>query len=120
MEAYSNDLRQRVLAAVDSHEFSVAEVAAQFQVSHSWVRRLIQRRRETGSITPHPRRSGPSRKLDQVQRAKLTELVRDDPSATLADLRDRLGVDIGTSTIWRALRDLGITLKRVRRPDTEM
>jgi transposase len=117
MEAYSDDLRRLVLATVDSG-MSVPDAAAQFKVSSSWIRRLLQRRRETGSINRRRGRSGPRRKLDESQRTKLAELVRADPSATLEDLRDRLGTDAGASTIWRALRDLGITLKRVRRPNS--
>jgi hypothetical protein len=39
------------------------EVARKFSVTASWIRRLKQRRRETGSIDPHPRRSPTSRLL---------------------------------------------------------
>jgi transposase len=119
MEAYSEDLRRLVLAAVDSGA-SASDAAAQFKVSPSWIRRLLQRRRETGSIARLPRRNGSRRRLDQTQLTKLADLVRADPGATLADLRKGLGIEVGTSTVWRALRDLGITLKRVRRPNTAM
>lgn len=49
MAAYSMDLRTRVAHACD-RGMPVAAVAAQFEVSIAWVYRLLQRRRETGSI----------------------------------------------------------------------
>jgi transposase len=51
MAAYSLDLRQRVVRAYD-RGIAPDEVATQFDVSLAWVYRLVQRRRETGSIEP--------------------------------------------------------------------
>jgi hypothetical protein len=51
MAPYSLDLRKRVLRAWDSG-LDVYSVAAKYEVSRAWVHRLVQRRRETGSITP--------------------------------------------------------------------
>ncbi len=49
MEAYSKKFRSQVLAACDANEGTQA-VALRFDVSESWVRRIIQQRRETGQI----------------------------------------------------------------------
>jgi transposase len=51
MAAYSLDLRKRVLRAWDSG-LDADSVAAKYEVSRAWVHRLVQRRRETGSIEP--------------------------------------------------------------------
>ena len=56
MKPYSTDLRVRVLEDCDAG-MPTASVAAKYRVSESWVRRLKQRRRETGSIAPRPRPS---------------------------------------------------------------
>ena len=58
MQAYSNDLRQRVVAAYDAHEGTQEQVAARFAVSTSWVRKLLRQRRTTGSIEPRPHGGG--------------------------------------------------------------
>ena len=58
MRAYSMDLRERVLLESDAG-VSAAAVAANYHVSASWVRRLKQRRRETGEIAPRAQRYGP-------------------------------------------------------------
>ena len=62
MEAYSLDLRRRVLAACDAGNGTKA-VADLFEVSPSWVRRLKQRRRELGTIESLPARYGQPRSL---------------------------------------------------------
>ena len=52
MKAHSMDLRERVAAAVDRHEESQREIARRFDVSLSFVVRLLQHRRETGGLEP--------------------------------------------------------------------
>jgi len=49
MAPYSMDLRQRVARAWDLQP-DAEEIAAKYEVSRAWVHRLIQRRRETGSL----------------------------------------------------------------------
>jgi transposase len=112
MEAYSLDLRQRVLAAVEADELSRTEIAELFHVSTAWIRRLLQRYRATGSLAPRPRRYGPHPKLDDTRRQQLATLVAQDPDATLAELRDRLGGDVSLPTLCRALAQLGLPRKK--------
>lgn len=114
MEAYSLDLRQRVLASVDEGKLNRLQIASLFRVSVSWIRRLLQRRRETGSIAPRKQRHGPEPRLTEVQRQQLRELVRSKPDATLAELRDRLNAGVGRTTIWREVEKLELTVKKSR------
>lgn len=110
MKAYSADLRERVLADGDAGA-STAEVAAKYHVSASWVRRLKQRRRETGETTPRKQRYGAPPKWAEHADA-IRESVREAPDATLEEHRRRLGLDISVSTLWRAINALGLTLKK--------
>jgi len=112
MRPYSNDLRERIVAAVDRGEQSIRQIARLFSVSLSCVVRLLRRQRRTGSVRPAPHGGVPSRKLDAAADARLQELVRDRPDATLAELRDRLGIRCCLMTIARALRRLRITRKK--------
>ena len=52
MDAYSMDLRQRVVRACDEKVGSQRRIAELFGVSLSWVEKLLRRRRQTGSIAP--------------------------------------------------------------------
>ena len=53
MRPYSLDLRERVVAAVDHHDGSIRWIARIFRVSTSFIVRLLQQRRDTGTIDPN-------------------------------------------------------------------
>ena len=110
MQPYSMDLRKRVLADCDAG-CPTKEVAETFSVSPAWVRRLKQRRRETGEIAPREGKTGPKPKLSEHSQ-QLEHLVQECPDATLEELQQKLSVFVGVTTIWRALKSLGITLKK--------
>ena len=54
MAAYSQDLRQRVIDCIDRKEGSLRQIAQRFVVSLSFVVRLLQLHRRTGSLDPKP------------------------------------------------------------------
>jgi transposase len=78
------------------------------------VRVLAQRRRETGEVAPRAGRPGPSPAL-AAHHDRLRQLVRDHPGLTAGKYRDRLGVGVAVLTVWRALRRLGLTHKKMLR-----
>jgi transposase len=112
MRSYSQDLRLKVLGAYDRGMDSRA-IAEAFGVSTAWVRRVRQRRREHGELTSRPRVGRPRYKID---RTRLRELVELKPDATLAELREQLGIVCSLSAVWTALRTLGLSYKK--RPST--
>lgn len=112
MRAYSNDLRERIVAAVERGEYSIRQIAHVFSVSLSCIVRLLQLKRRTGSVQPKPHAGVPTRKLDAAAEARLLELVGKQPDATLAELRDRLGIPCCLMTIARALQRHHITRKK--------
>jgi transposase len=112
MRPYSNDLRERLVAAAERGEHSLRQIAHLFAVSLSCLVRLLQHRRRTGSVQPKPHGGVPARKLDAAAEARLQELVRAQPDATLAELRDRLGIPCCLMTIARALQRLHLTRKK--------
>ena len=110
MLAYSLDLRQRILADCD-RGLSTRVVATKFSVSESWVRRLKQRRRETGEIKPRAQVFGP--KPSWIHYGdRLREAIRQNPDATLAELRDQLELTVALPTLWRAVAALGLSVKK--------
>jgi transposase len=108
--AISMDLRIRIFEARESGE-STSEVAERFDVSPAFVRRLMQRYRETGSLPPSsaPRGRKPqlSGHADQLRR-----LHAEKPDLTAPEIRDRLGLTVAAVTVWRMLRRLGLTFKK--------
>lgn len=108
--AYSQDLRDRVVRAGE-RGMATAEIARVFDVSPAWVRRVKQRLRESGEASPRKVGSPGVRKID---RERLAELVKEQPDATLKELRERLGIQCGESTICTVLKKLGLSFKKRR------
>lgn len=113
MAPYSMDLRQRVARAWDAHPDAEA-IAAKYEVSRAWVHRLIQRRRETGSLAPRQQTKFRRSALDGDQQTKLRALITARPDATLAELRDALPTSAALSTLWRTIDRFGWTVKKNR------
>jgi transposase len=112
MATISMDLRMRVFEARESGE-TTAEVADRFEVSTAFVRRLMQRHRETGSLAPSSARRGPHPQLAE-HTEHLQTLNAQNPDLTPAEIRDRLGLKVAAITVWRMLRRLGLTFKKSR------
>jgi len=110
MAPYSLDLRTRVLRAWDSG-MDVYRVAAKYEVSRAWVHRLVQRRRETGRITPRRQTKFRGRVL-AGQEARLVALLNARPEATLSEIQVALPTAAALSTLWREIGRLGFTLKK--------
>jgi transposase len=112
MLAYSQDLRQRVLDAVERKEGSIRQIARRFVVSLSFVVRLLQAHRRTGSIRPKPHGGGHPAALTPEDLDRLRELIRQQPDATLEECRQHLGASCSLTTISRALSNLGLPRKK--------
>jgi transposase len=108
--AYSQDLRDRIMAARDEG-MATKRVAKLFRVSASWVRRVMQRRREHGQRSPRPRGGATVIKIDLDQ---LRQLVEQQPDATARQLHQRLGIQCSVSAVDMALRRMGLSFKKRR------
>ena len=76
MRPYSLDLRERILAAVDDHDGSIRWIARIFRVSTSFIVRLLQRRRATGTLSPKPHRGGMPPAVGPEDLERLAALIR--------------------------------------------
>lgn len=100
---YSQDLRDRVLAAYD-RGMPTKKIAEVFAVSPAWARGIKQRRRETGETSARPMGGATVSKIDRV---RLADLVKERPDATLRELRERLkGVRCATTVDGAINRDV--------------
>jgi transposase len=105
------EFRRAVARAYDECGSSI-EVAEQFACSESWVRRLIQRRRETGSLEPLPPKLPDNSKLDERDLEELRRLIAAKPDMTLGELAEALEHKASVPTIWRATQALDLPLKK--------
>ena len=112
---YSLDLRERVVAAVES-ERTCRDVAASFGVSVSSVVKWSLKVRRTGSVAPE-RMGGHRPFLLEAEKEWLLRRFAGKPDATLAAVLDELkgrGVHVGLSTLWRFLKRQGVSFKKNR------
>jgi transposase len=110
VKSYSLDLRRRVLADCDAG-LGTKAAAQKYSVSPAWVRRLKQRRREDGSIDRRPPSPGRPVKLAPHE-GRVRDLVRDDPDATLNELRARLGVAVSVAALHAFLCRCGLSFEK--------
>lgn len=114
MGTYSLDLRDRVVAACDEGELFREEIAEEFGVSGSWIRRLMQRRRETGDYGPKKTKRGRKPVFSAEALQLLDKLVEAQSDATLEELRDRSGISCSLMTVCNVLGRLGYRRKKRR------
>ncbi len=107
MSAYSLDLRTRVVAAYRQPGARQTQVAARFEVSVSFLKKLLRHERETGSLAPKPASGGRARYLDAAAQAWLVAYMGQHPDATLAELNQAWqaqgGRPVGQTCMWQVL-----------------
>ena len=110
--AYSMDFRRSVARAYDESGSSI-EVAEQFSCSESWVRRLIQNRRERGTLEPlTTARHDDQRSYDDADERAIRELIKGKPDATLAEVAEAIGKPAHPGTVSRTLTRLNLPRKK--------
>lgn len=119
-QSYSEDLRARVLAAVDGG-MAARSAARLFRVSVSYIYKALIRRRRTGEVSASARRGHRPRKLNPAQEAALAAHIEAHPDLTLAALQGWLlaehGVRLSNGAMWSAVARLGLSFKkRMGRP----
>ena len=113
MQAYSQDLRERVLRALDRGD-SPTEIARRLEVSRVWVHHVQRRVDETGARTSS-RVGGYRRSLLAEKEVMLRDWIAAEPALTLVELQRRLmqhGIPVKVGTLWHHLNKWNLTFKR--------
>jgi transposase len=115
MDAYSEDLRQKIVEAVQQRRMSKSEAARAFSVSRSSVKRYVKAVCEGRSLTPG-KALGKKPKLDEKARRLLEADIEERPFAKLTNRREYLkkvaGVTVSESTLSRVIRQMSFDRKR--------
>lgn len=117
--AYSQDLRERAVTAVERGEHTQAQVAQVFGVSVSTLEKWLKQKRLTGSLALQTDRCGPRRRLDTAEaEGVIRAAVAAQPDATLDELCERvqakttLKLVVSRSMMCRELAALGLRRKK--------
>lgn len=113
MQAYSQDLRDRVLRAVERGE-RPSEIARRFEVSRVWVYQVADRFKASGQRSSLPV-GGYRRSRVADQEATLRGWLKEEPDLTLAELCERLakrGIEIKAPALWHQLNKWNLSFKK--------
>jgi transposase len=117
MRPYSQDLRERVRAALEAQDGPQSEVAETFGVSLSFVEKLWRRWRQTGRGAAVPHAGGRQRTL-RGEEARLRAAVAKQPDITLRELCEHVarggGANASPSMMGRELQRLELPRKKSR------
>ena len=117
MDAYSEDLRRKIVEAVQERRMNQSEAARAFGVSLSSVKRYLKAVRQGRSLSPG-KAPGKRPTLDEKARKLLEADVEERPFAKLKQRREYLheaaGISVSESTLSRAIRSMGFGRKKGR------
>jgi len=110
------DLRKRVLAAYDSGQYALQQIAKQFQVTTRWIQLLRRRREQERSIAAHPQNQGRKPAFRGAHLAELDDFVKKHSDATLEEIQAYFSgkVDCSLVAIHQTLKRLGWRYKKKR------
>jgi transposase len=115
MKAYSQDLRERVLAAIKETTLSQAKIARAFKISQPTLEKWLHRQRATGTCAALPHGGGPPRALAGCE-AFIRAQVKKQADITLEELCARVskakGVQASPSMMCRELQWLRLPRKK--------
>ena len=121
MEKYSKDIRERVIISKEKEGNSIAETAEKYEVSTSFVKKILRQYRELGHIEPLGHGGGQQAKLNSSQIKFVERQVKKHPDWSLAELcakiEQRYGISISNPTMCRILQKLALTRKK--KPNSE-
>lgn len=113
--ALSDDLRRRVVAAVDNG-MSRRAAAVRFGIAPSTAIKWLQQWRRTGSVQPRPRGGDKRSHRLESHAAEILARIEATPDITLAEIVAHLeqthGLAVAPSTVWRLLDRHGLSFKK--------
>jgi len=118
-QAYSDDLRRKLLEAHEAGEGSLSELAGEFRVSVGWAQKISAARKRSGGMERPPgAKRGRRSRVTAEAVEYLAARVLSQPDRTLEKLREDLERDqkivIGVTQLWNVLKGMGLRFKKSR------
>lgn len=114
--AYSTDLRERVVRAYQAGEGTQAQIAQRFQVSPSFVQRLLRHYRQSGQVTAKRRGGNHPPRIQGEHLDLVKRLVKARPDAYLSELAEQFtqetGISVSPVTMHRCIQRLRLSTKK--------
>ncbi|HBQ99235.1 MULTISPECIES: transposase [unclassified Roseofilum] len=119
MQAYSVDLREKIVKAHLIENSSIRKVAERFSVSKSLVQKLVKQQKTEGNVEPkRPGKPQLSYLNNEKAKEQVKGLVAEHKDARLAELCELFaqltGNWVSPTAMWRCLNQLGLSRKKKR------
>ena len=117
-QAYSNDLRRKLLEGHEQGRGTLEELAEEFGVSLGYAKKISAALRRTGRMERIEQRHGRINQVTPLVQERLREWLRQQPDRTLAELqrqlREQRQVSLSIPRLWVVLRQMKLRLKKSR------
>ncbi len=115
MRPFTEDFRQRIVAAYEAGGVSLAAVGRRFSVSGKVVGKFVRQKRSLGTLASQVHRLGRKPAVSAKKQQQLREHLEQYPDATVLERREALGLKCSEKTLWQTLRKMGWRSKKSRR-----
>lgn len=115
MRPFTEDFRERIVAAYETGGVSMAAVDRRFGISGKVVGKLVRQKRSLGTLAPQVHRRGRKPAVSAAKKQQLREHLEQYPDATVLERRETLGLKCSEKTLWPTLRKMGWRFKKSRR-----
>jgi transposase len=116
MQAYSIDLRKKIIEVYKQEKISIRNLAKRFYVAKSFVQKLIKQELDTGDISPKRQGGNSPPKVQGADLVTLAEIIENNNDATLEELCELLetqtGIKVSRATMGRISQKLNYTVKK--------
>ena len=113
MRPFTEDFRERIVAAYEAGGVSLAAVGRRFGVSGKVVGKLVRQKRSLGTLAPQVHRRGRKPAVCGKKKEELRAHLEQYPDATVLERREALGLECSEKTLWQTLRKMGWRFKKV-------
>lgn len=115
MRPFTEDFRERIVAAYEAGGQSFAAIGRRFSVSAWVVAKFVRQKRELGTLASQVHRRGRKPAVSGKKADQLREHLKNHPDATVLERREALGLKCSEKTLWQTLRKMGWRFKKSRR-----
>lgn len=106
-----NEARELLVKGYEkSHD--AAGIAQAYSVSIRTVYRLVEQKQKTGSVALRTSQRGRKPSLTAEDKENIRQAMDEKPDITINEIREKLGLSASYSTVERAIKELGYTLKK--------
>lgn len=106
-----NEARELLVKGYEKSRDAEA-IAQAYSVSERTVYRLVQQKRETGSVALRTSQRGRKPVLTEKNEQDIQQCIEERPDITINEIREKLHLTASYSTVERAIKKMGYTLKK--------